>query len=50
MLNPKKFEIPSRETYKLDNVRLAAALLDHPQLGRKTILVAGTNGKGSTCA
>jgi dihydrofolate synthase/folylpolyglutamate synthase len=49
MINPKKFEIPSKATYKLDGMRLAAALLDHPERHRKTILVAGTNGKGSTC-
>lgn len=48
MINPKKFEIPSKITYKLDRMRLASALLDQPELGRKTILVAGTNGKGST--
>lgn len=49
MINPKKFEIPSKATYKLEQMRLAAALLDHPEIGRRTILVAGTNGKGSTC-
>jgi dihydrofolate synthase/folylpolyglutamate synthase len=50
VLNPKKFEIPSKATYKLERILLAAALTDHPELGRKTVLVAGTNGKGSTCA
>lgn len=50
MLNAKKFELPSKVTYKLDRIRLAAALCDHPELGRRTLLVAGTNGKGSVCA
>lgn len=49
MLNFQKFDVPSKETYKLEKMRLAAALTDHPELGRRTILVAGTNGKGSTC-
>lgn len=49
-LDPKKFEIPSRTTYKLEGVRRVSSLLGHPELGRKTILVTGTNGKGSTCA
>src|SRR4051812_19341812 len=49
-LNPKKFEIPSVDTYKLEKILLAAKQTNQPQLGRKTILVAGTNGKGSTCA
>jgi len=49
-LNAKKFEIPSLETYKLDGIRKIALSLGHPELGRPTILVAGTNGKGSVCA
>ncbi len=48
-LDPKRFEIPSRTTYKLERMLSAAAETDHPELGRRTILVAGTNGKGSTC-
>lgn len=49
-LNLKKFEIPSATTYKLDGIRKVAFSLDHPELGRPTLLVAGTNGKGSVCA
>lgn len=48
--DPRKLEIPSRKTYKLDAMRAIAGRLGHPELGRKTVLVAGTNGKGSTCA
>ncbi len=48
-LNPKKIEIPAKGTYKLDTMRYAAGVTNHPELGRKTIIVAGTNGKGSTC-
>jgi len=49
-VDPKKFEIPSKESYKLEKIRHLAQKLGHPELGRRTILVAGTNGKGSTCA
>jgi dihydrofolate synthase/folylpolyglutamate synthase len=49
-LDPKKFEIPSKDTLKLQNMLTAAKALGHPELGRKTILVAGTNGKGSVCS
>jgi dihydrofolate synthase/folylpolyglutamate synthase len=31
-------------------MRTAAQQAGHPELGRRTILVAGTNGKGSVCA
>lgn len=34
----------------LENARKLAALAGHPQLGRRFIHVAGTNGKGSVCA
>jgi len=50
MIDSKKFEIPSIDTYKLEGMRKASLLVGSPELGRKTILVAGTNGKGSTCA
>ena len=50
MLNPKKIEIPSAKTYKLEAIAKVAESLRFPQLGRRTVLVAGTNGKGSTCA
>ncbi len=49
ILNPKYFELPQKATYKLDKIRKAVEDLGHPELGRKTILVAGTNGKGSVC-
>jgi dihydrofolate synthase/folylpolyglutamate synthase len=48
-LNPKNIEIPSKTTYKLDRILMAAAAVGNPQFGRKCIIVAGTNGKGSTC-
>ncbi|MDB5036854.1 MAG: FolC bifunctional protein [Bacteriovoracaceae bacterium] len=41
--------MPSRDTYRLDQMNAAARSMKNPELGRKTILVAGTNGKGSTC-
>lgn len=47
--NPKKIEIPSKTTYKLDGIVRAAERLGRPDRGRRTILVAGTNGKGSVC-
>src|SRR5512138_3580166 len=34
----------------LDNIRTLAAALSNPQLAYKTIVVAGTNGKGSATA
>ncbi len=34
----------------LDNVHRLLAAMDHPERGLKFIHVAGTNGKGSTCA
>ncbi len=48
--DPKVFEIPSRDTYKLENIRRVAAELNNPERGRTCVLVAGTNGKGSICA
>lgn len=48
--NAKNFEIPSALTYKLDAMLTASKKVGQPQLGRKTILIAGTNGKGSTTA
>jgi dihydrofolate synthase/folylpolyglutamate synthase len=50
MLNPRKIEIPSAKTYKLEGMLRVSEALGFPQLGRRTVLVAGTNGKGSTCA
>ncbi len=50
MLNPRKIEIPSAKTYKLEGMLRVSEALSFPQLGRRTVLVAGTNGKGSTCA
>ncbi len=47
--DPRKIEIPSKTTYKLETIRRVAAELDHPEQGRRTIIVGGTNGKGSTC-
>lgn len=49
MMDPKKYEIVTPDSFKLDRIRGAVESLGHPELGRKTILVAGTNGKGSTC-
>lgn len=49
-LNSKRFEIPSKASYKLDTMIAASDSVGNPQWGRKTILVAGTNGKGSVCA
>lgn len=46
----KRIEIPSRETYKLIRIKNAVAQCGFPEKGRRTILVAGTNGKGSVCA
>lgn len=43
----QKFDYPASEFYKLDRMKAALEKLGHPELGRKTILVAGTNGKGS---
>ncbi len=43
----KRREIPSKHTYKLAPIRRALFRVGSPHLGRKTILVAGTNGKGS---
>jgi len=50
MLNPKKIEIPSARTYKLETIWKVSESLGFPQWGRRTVLVAGTNGKGSVCA
>lgn len=46
----KTKEILSKDAMKLDRIRAALKQVGHPELGRKTILVAGTNGKGSVCA
>ena len=34
----------------LENMRALCELLDHPERSFRTVLVAGTNGKGSVCA
>ena len=34
----------------LDRMRLMVAALDHPERAGRMVHVAGTNGKGSTCA
>lgn len=44
------YDFPSKDLYKLERIRLAAKKMLNPQLGRRTILVAGTNGKGSVCS
>src|SRR5258708_4669686 len=36
--------------FGLDNIRRLTAALDHPEHSFGSILVAGTNGKGSVCA
>src|SRR4051812_26995770 len=46
--DPKRFEIPQRKTYKLGPMQKALALVGNPEKSVRTILVAGTNGKGST--
>lgn len=44
------YDFPSKDLYKLERIRLAAEKLLNPQLGRHSVLVAGTNGKGSVCS
>ncbi len=46
-MRAKVLEIPDPKNYKLDRITRAARQCGDPQLGRKTILVAGTNAKGS---
>jgi len=43
---------PDRASWKLDLARIRAlvAALDHPELACPTVLIAGTNGKGSVAA
>ena len=43
---------PDRASWKLDlsRIRALAAALDHPELAFPTVLIAGTNGKGSVAA
>lgn len=36
--------------FGLETIRTVAAALGHPEQGRRFVHVAGTNGKGSTCA
>lgn len=36
--------------FGLDNIRTLCAALDHPELASPTLLIAGTNGKGSVTA
>ncbi len=36
--------------FGLDNIRIVLSALDHPQKKYPSVLVAGTNGKGSVCA
>ncbi|MGA0162881.1 MAG: bifunctional folylpolyglutamate synthase/dihydrofolate synthase [Bdellovibrionota bacterium] len=50
MLDYKKFDVIHRDLYKLDKIKKAAAATGHPELGRSTFLVGGTNGKGSVVA
>jgi len=45
--NPKKYDVPSKDFYKLDQMIRAAESLGNPQFGRHCILAAGTNAKGS---
>lgn len=53
-MNPELSWLYSTQLYGiklgLDNVHRLLAALDHPEAGLKFIHVAGTNGKGSTCA
>ncbi|TVQ80913.1 MAG: hypothetical protein EA369_01075 [Bradymonadales bacterium] len=49
MLDFQKFDVASKEFYKLDAMEKALEALGQPQLGRPTILVTGTNAKGSLC-
>ena len=39
-----------QDDFKLDRIRRLLELLGNPGRGRKLIQVAGTKGKGSTCA
>src|SRR5262249_33250640 len=41
---------PSTVVLGLDRMHEAREELGHPELGRRSVLVGGTNGKGSTCA
>ncbi|MFA6349918.1 MAG: folylpolyglutamate synthase/dihydrofolate synthase family protein [Candidatus Omnitrophota bacterium] len=41
---------PYKESLKLDRIRAFLALIDNPQRSLRCIHVAGTKGKGSTCA
>ncbi|HEX4021766.1 MAG TPA: folylpolyglutamate synthase/dihydrofolate synthase family protein [Acidobacteriaceae bacterium] len=40
----------ARRKFDLDQMRLLAEALGHPELGFPSVLIAGTNGKGSTAA
>lgn len=40
----------SRRKWTLEHIRALLAALGQPQSAFKAVLVAGTNGKGSTCA
>ncbi len=53
-MNPELSWLYSTQLYGiklgLDHVQRLLSVLDHPEAGLKFIHVAGTNGKGSTCA
>jgi dihydrofolate synthase/folylpolyglutamate synthase len=40
----------TRRKFNLDEMRVLAAALGHPELQFRSVLIAGTNGKGSTAA
>ncbi len=43
-------ELATNRKFDLDHMRVLAAALEHPERRFQSMLIAGTNGKGSTAA